>query len=656
MIKDDDKYIRELFSYLVLNSSGYSDLGLFHGKMGLVLFFMNYARYVCDEQYENFALNLLSDIYEEINESLPIGLENGLCGIGWGIEYLIQNEFLEGETDEILKEIDQKIVEHNVFNISDLSFRKGLGGVVFYIIARLLASKRKKMKFPFSRAYLYALKKRLLHVSFEEKDEILVDLFKIYCGLLDGKMCDVISIPDILICRNIPVVTDLSLLPLGLENGIAGFLLYQIQEKKFPRMTKIVQEKISQNKTIVIFNEESQASNYGIGTYISNLIKALQDTDCELLIFHIGSYRGKTIFLEVIDGVPHYFVAAPRNRVRGQIDEQNSKLYYRSVLFVIYPILRHLKSIVFQLNYMKMDSLASELKSIFPFARVILTVHYIEWRFRLMGDKNEFRRILNKEREKRYITIFKSFKREKTLLETCDQVVAVAKHSYNDLLDFYQVPIEKLSCISHGIKDEYLKLSRKDFLSLRKKYGYKESDRIIIIAGRLSTDKGCEIVAKAFAHLAEEYPLLHLIVVGSGGYETILSHIAPYWSRVSFTGYINKQFLYELYAISDIGISPSFYEEFGYVVLEMMMMELPVIVSQTTGLSELVLNSETGIAIPIFRNKMNDNVNHLKSMIKRLLDNPLLCKQYARKGRIRYLQQYNWEQFKMSYIRLLQEM
>ena len=103
------KKYQQALAHLTINSSLLENLGLFHGKMGIVLFFSHYARITQSEYYADLAGLLLDEIYEEIHQDLPINLENGLCGIGWGIEYLIQYDFMEGDTDKILAYIDRKV-------------------------------------------------------------------------------------------------------------------------------------------------------------------------------------------------------------------------------------------------------------------------------------------------------------------------------------------------------------------------------------------------------------------------------------------------------------------------------------------------------------------------------------------------------------------
>ena len=56
-----------------------------------------------------------------------------------------------------------------------------------------------------------------------------------------------------------------------------------------------------------------------------------------------------------------------------------------------------------------------------------------------------------------------------------------------------------------------------------------------------------------------------------------------------------KEQLYEWYAISNVGVVPSLYEEFGYVVAEMLLHRLPVVAHDTTGIREITDNGKYGL-------------------------------------------------------------
>ena len=86
---------QKIINTLLLNASFIDNLGLMHGKMGISIFFFHLARQTQNKIYEDYAGELIDEIYEEISANTLVDFENGLAGIGWGIEYLAQNNFIE---------------------------------------------------------------------------------------------------------------------------------------------------------------------------------------------------------------------------------------------------------------------------------------------------------------------------------------------------------------------------------------------------------------------------------------------------------------------------------------------------------------------------------------------------------------------------------
>ena len=125
--------LERIARHLIMHASYASDLGLYHGKTGIVLFFAHYARYTGNRLHDEFTGELLDKVYEEIHTNLPVNFESGLCGIGWGIAYLLQNGFMDGDSDEILSEIDDRVMERDLRRITDRSVRTGLEGISLYM-------------------------------------------------------------------------------------------------------------------------------------------------------------------------------------------------------------------------------------------------------------------------------------------------------------------------------------------------------------------------------------------------------------------------------------------------------------------------------------------------------------------------------------------
>jgi len=123
---------------LLLNSSFINNLGLMHGKMGISIFFFHLARQTKNQIYEDYAGELIDEIYEEITANTPVDFENGLAGIGWGIEYLVQNGFIEANTDEVLEEFDNRIFKELIYSTpKEIGLLNGIVGIGAYFLKRI---------------------------------------------------------------------------------------------------------------------------------------------------------------------------------------------------------------------------------------------------------------------------------------------------------------------------------------------------------------------------------------------------------------------------------------------------------------------------------------------------------------------------------------
>lgn len=152
-IPPSTELLQRLCHDLILRSSYLDSLGLQHGKMGSVLFFFHYARFTGNAFYENYAEELFGEVYNDIDKSVNYGFSNGLCGIGWAVEYLVKQGFIEGDTDEALEEIDRQLMVYDPIRISDHSFANGLDGITCYVLSRLLSPRAPEASLPFDERY-----------------------------------------------------------------------------------------------------------------------------------------------------------------------------------------------------------------------------------------------------------------------------------------------------------------------------------------------------------------------------------------------------------------------------------------------------------------------------------------------------------------------
>ncbi len=145
----EQEILQRIARFLILQSSFINNIGLLHGKMGIVLFFYIYSRFTKNRLFENYANNLVDEIYKQINVRSSIDFENGLAGIAWGVKYLIDNKYVVGDTCLILKSLDSRIQEWDVRRIKDYSLKTGLKGLAYYIISRYGKESYKYMDIPY---------------------------------------------------------------------------------------------------------------------------------------------------------------------------------------------------------------------------------------------------------------------------------------------------------------------------------------------------------------------------------------------------------------------------------------------------------------------------------------------------------------------------
>jgi len=133
-------YRESIIHHLMMQSSFLKDIGLFYGKMGIALFFYHYSKCIDNVVYSDYAGDLLDDILENLHNRLPDTFESGLTGIAWGIEYLIQNNFVSGNSNEICEEIDARIMQLDPRRMSPKFIEKELEGFLHYILIRTLGT------------------------------------------------------------------------------------------------------------------------------------------------------------------------------------------------------------------------------------------------------------------------------------------------------------------------------------------------------------------------------------------------------------------------------------------------------------------------------------------------------------------------------------
>ena len=100
-----EKVNHKMIDMIKNNQAFQSPVGL-NGMMGLCMYFYQMSRKMENSQYEDTADKICDFVSATINKSISLHIENGLTGIGLGLIKLIKEEYVEGNINEILEEID----------------------------------------------------------------------------------------------------------------------------------------------------------------------------------------------------------------------------------------------------------------------------------------------------------------------------------------------------------------------------------------------------------------------------------------------------------------------------------------------------------------------------------------------------------------------
>lgn len=386
-------------------------------------------------------------------------------------------------------------------------------------------------------------------------------------------------------------------------------------------------------KQLLLFTRKNCASRYGVGTYIKQLATSLDQSIWHVYIVELYA-SGTECSWTKEDGI-HYIHIPDTTTGKNDAEERFQKS-------VFYWIATHYSGVKLycHFNFTADKVLATLLKEKLD-AYIVFTLHYMEWKFYLNGkDERSLSRVLSSPQSAREKELVLSFQQERDFIkQCCDSIITVSQHSCQLLQDVYGIDNSRITCIPHGLCNTYRERSKQELDDIRNKYHLSANERIILYVGRLSDDKGLHLLIAAFKLLLKEHEDVRLVIAGSGNYEHFMKMANPLWNKIIFTGYLCKEQLEELYALSTVGVIPSFHEELGYVAIEMFMHKLPVVCSDASGLKEVTDNGECAVMIRDWCKTLQ--LFPLKAALEKVLSDISYQEELKEKGRSKYLRDYS---------------
>lgn len=340
-------------------------------------------------------------------------------------------------------------------------------------------------------------------------------------------------------------------------------------------------------KQVYLINTNNRAAAYGVGTYINQIVMCLRQTDSlRLTVVELDSDEKESVLVEK-DNVR--YLKFPR--ISNNLYNTYTDRYSRNISYLLSLYVNAEEECIFHFNYLNHASLARCLKSRFPKASIVLTIHYFNWCLLLKGNTILFRDIIYGNRNGRSEfeqMIYVDYLQDKSFLTDVDKVICLSQYTYNLLCNDYGVSDSKIVSMVNGIRLPDTLLTEEERRYEKRKLAFGEEEKVVLFVGRLDEIKGVSFLIQAFKRVLEKLTNVRLLLVGDGDYDKYLPLCRDSLGKITFAGKVDRELLSVFYQIADVGVMPSFHEQCSYVAIEMMAYGIPLIGTDTTGLREML--------------------------------------------------------------------
>jgi glycosyltransferase involved in cell wall biosynthesis len=307
-------------------------------------------------------------------------------------------------------------------------------------------------------------------------------------------------------------------------------------------------------------------TEFGVGTYIRNIIRTLGRLDHENQYFLLGSPTK----VQEIGPLPGNFqtipLAHPEHTLKGYRE-------FRSALHKLDCDLVHIPNLFSRPRFLPC-----------PY---VMTVHDMLEHMSRPRQQGMWRWIY--------------FQMTKRVLAGAARIFAVSNFTRNEIEKLFEIPLNHIEVVYNAIDERFLHghatSADRDLIAQR----YQVSYPFLLYAGRISPHKNVLRLIEAFSALKTElekdqlWPDLKLIIIGddlSGNPDLRRTVVrSGVQNEVRFLGFVPIDVLRIFYDEAKVFVFPSLYEGFGLPPLEAMAHGTPVITSNISSLPEVVGNA-----------------------------------------------------------------
>lgn len=171
---------------------------------------------------------------------------------------------------------------------------------------------------------------------------------------------------------------------------------------------------------------------------------------------------------------------------------------------------------------------------------------------------------------------------ERAGMHAADRVIAVSQFTKSICVRRYGARPDRIDVVYNGVEREQQPLPGA---------AIQKQDRIVLFLGRITMQKGPEYFIAAAKRVIEKVQDVKFVLAGSGDMALRMIELAASMGighKVLFTGFLRGRDVERVFKMADCYVMPSVSEPFGIAALEAISHDVPVILSKTSGASEVL--------------------------------------------------------------------
>lgn len=217
------------------------------------------------------------------------------------------------------------------------------------------------------------------------------------------------------------------------------------------------------------------------------------------------------------------------------------------------------------------------------------------------------------------------------------RLIVCSSYMAGELRRFFDVPLDKVTLIPNGVDvTPFKSFSDERVRELRGRFA-PNGERLLFYVGRITPEKGVQVLLQALPSILERHPNVRLLVAGRNS-EQMQPLVDKLRIReaVELLGFVDSETRDCLYRSVDAAVFPSLYEPFGIVALEAMAAGCSVIASEVGGLAEVVDHRRTGLTV-----RANDSQS-IAWAVDQIFTDPVQAQAMRARALQEVTRSYNW--------------